>query len=110
MTEHRDKHAFLCIGGPYDGRRYATDELGFRVSRVPMTPWVTWHANEYLPMITAEVVHTHYVADRLRAGKNTEVWFWRPSEQTMEQTIKLMLERYERANNIIWDIAPARLT
>lgn len=98
--------AYLCVGGPYDGRRYASErDLGFHVPKLvrPM------HApSRLMPTVApATVENVTYVADRIRCGSpDKEVWFWRPAEQSVQQTMEMLLERYEQANNIIWNEGP----
>jgi hypothetical protein len=98
--------SYLCIGGPYDGRRYASkDDLGFRVPKLVRQPMAFSPFNATIAPATIE--HVFYVADRVRCGSpEKEVWFWRPSEQSLEGTMKMLLERYEQANNIIWTESP----
>jgi hypothetical protein len=100
--------AYLCIGGPYDGRRYAPSHdrgLGFQVPKSVRTPTPFGLYNAAIMPATVESVT--YVADRIRcASPDKEVWLWRPADQSMEATMKLLLERYEQANNIIWAETP----
>ena len=104
MTEK--SRAYLCIGGPYDGRRYAgTDDMGFRVPKLVRSLHAPTQFNAVLA--PASVQYVAYVADRIRSGSpDKEVWFWRPVEQSGEDTMKMLLERYEQANNIIWQETP----
>lgn len=103
----KETKAYLCIGGPYDGRRYASVEhdLGFKVPKyvrpsMPFSP----HSAVVAPVT---IDHVTYVADRIRCGSpDKEVWFWRPGNQSVEDTMKMLLERYEQANNIIWSKTP----
>jgi hypothetical protein len=104
MTQEKT-NAYLCIGGPYDGRRYGTDgRLSFRVPRTVHQAAISVHS----PGITGATVEMiTYVADRIFCGSpEKEVWFWRPADQTTEATMLLLLERYEQANNILWSASP----
>ena len=99
--------AYLCVGGPYAGRRYAVkdERMGFRVPKlVRHMPRIT----EFNPALApATVEYVTYVADRIRcANPDDEVWFWRPLDQSVKATMELLLERYEQANNIIWQERP----
>jgi len=98
--------AYLCIGGPYDGRRYASkDDLGFRVPNLVRSPSAFSITNAAIAPAVVEYVV--YVADRIRCGSpDKEVWFWRPADQSIQATMERLLERYEQANNIIWNESP----
>ena len=104
MTEKA--RAYLCVGGPYDGRRYASERtLGFEVPKLVRQPALFGRFNAAVAPVTIE--HVAYVADRLRCqNAEDEVWFWRPVDQSIKATMQLLLERYEQANNIIWSDTP----
>lgn len=97
--------AYLCIGGPYDGRRYAAKENGFRVPKLVREHRPLTELN--IALAPSRVEYVVYVADRIRCGSpDNEVWFWRPFDQPVEATMKLLFERYEQAKNIIWSDSP----
>jgi hypothetical protein len=94
--------AYLCVGGPYDGRRYASErDLEFRVPKmVRMSPAFSPTNAMVAPAMIENIT---YVADRIKCGSpDKEVWFWRPADQSLKATVMMLLERYEQANNIIW--------
>lgn len=103
-----DKHvAYLCVGGPYDGRRYATNDkrLGFQVPKLVRKAGM-------LTVFDPDIAHAileniTYVAQRIPCGDpDKDVWVWRPYEQSMQATIELLLRRYEQASNILWSGDP----
>lgn len=99
MTEK--SRAFLCVGGPWDGKRYASTELGFKVVHTPRPTAITWNRGELIAPVS--INYTHYVAHRLWASKDgEEVWVWQPFEQKHEDTLRKLLERYEQSANIQW--------
>jgi hypothetical protein len=98
-----EQKAYLCIGGPYDGRRYASKEHAFRVPKVVREHRTVTEHN--LALVDSRVEYVTYIADHFGTGDG-EVWFWRPAEQSETVTIRLLLERYEQANNIIWSKSP----
>lgn len=106
MTESRPLHAYLCIGGPYDGRRYAADELGFKVAHqtklAPVKPF-----GQMDLAAPVEVNYTTYVADYIR-HRTGELWFWRPADQSLNDTLAKLIACYEQANNIVWSEIPER--
>lgn len=101
------KHALLCVGGPYDGRRYLADDLGFRAAHLHKMPNPPACLDAIMPE-SATVTYTVYVADAFRS-RDGEVWFWRPADQSLENTMKKLLERYEQGSNIIWNEIPDQL-
>jgi hypothetical protein len=104
MTEKA--RAYLCIGGPYDGRRYASKrELGFQVPKLVRRPQPYGRFNAAIAPVAVETIT--YIADRVRcADSEEEVWFWRPADQSITATMHLLLERYEQANNVVWSETP----
>ena len=99
--------AYLCVGGPYDGRRYAPKggRLGFQV---PKMVRMTHAPTAFNPTIApASIEYVTYVAERVRAqNMDDEVWFWKPEDQSIKQTMEMLLARYEQANNIIFSETP----
>ena len=98
-----EQNAYLCVGGPYDGRRYACKEHLFQVPRVVREHRTVTDHN--LVLAESRVEHVTYIADCFRKGED-EAWFWRPADQSETATMRLLLERYEQANNIIWSKSP----
>jgi hypothetical protein len=74
VTRHDTRHTFLCVGGPVDGQRYATESpFGFRVER----------------MIEGEVSTTCYVALPI-ATRDGQVRFWVPEGTTEEALMRAL--------------------
>lgn len=94
------KHAFLCVGGPYDGKRYSATDYGFKVAHTPW-PMAISFKDDLVP--ASSVNYTAYIAQRLFSRTNgDEVWVWAPFEQKPDETLKKLLERYEQSANIQW--------
>ena len=98
--------SYLCIGGPRDGRRYTSEAPYFRaplyrpISAIsPMVP----------PTVQDTINYVTYVAERIVTGRGAsidEVWFWRPEDQTLGETVRRILDVYEKSANINFDGPP----
>lgn len=92
--------AYLCVGGPYDGRRYASDRMGFQVAQRRPLSVVNYSKLAEEPAAPVAIESIVYVADRVKTTED-EIWFWRPVDQNFGETVKLLLDRYEKTSNII---------
>jgi len=102
---YKKQTAYLCIGGPYDGRRYVSNGLNFKVPKLIKSP--SPFRNPMIDQVSGTVEWTYYIADRIRCSNpDDEVWFWRPENQSVKTTMNLLLERYEQSNNLIWSESP----
>lgn len=98
----RKQHAYLCVGGPYSGRRYASYDPYFKVANRLRMPLEVPKAS---PVEPVSIKYTVYVADHVRS-KTDEVWFWRPEEQGLVETVRTLLKVFEQAHNIVWEGNP----
>lgn len=96
--------AFLCIGGPYDGKRFATERDYFQVYKAPKLPVISF-SQPVAPPDTVSIDTVTYTIDFLRDAGD-EVWFCRPVQQSRVDTLKLLLARYEKTSNTNWEENP----
>lgn len=94
-------NAYLCIGGPYDGQRIAVNDNKTFVAHTLKSIEYTWY-KENVPIPSSNVERIMYVADRIHTGKDGEYWFWRPADQSFDDSMKLLFQRYEQVSNINW--------
>jgi hypothetical protein len=103
-------NAFLAIGGPWDGKRVARADqgLGFKVVKHQRYPTILSSQMEACVPATVETVT--YLADRVSCSRLEEdqVWFWRPADQSLKETLSKLLERYEQSANINFQESPFR--
>lgn len=92
------KHeAMLCIGGPHDGKRFASHRgAGFRVPVLPDRIILDGDSftRGQLEGLLAEIETVQYRAETFRTPQG-DVSFWVPEGQTPLETITLLLETYE---------------
>lgn len=97
------QHAFLCIGGPYDGRRYTAKHDCFKVAQIEDAPLRAFPPDDALFVNpTSNIREITYVADCIRFHNDKEVWSWRPYDQSRPDTLLKLLERYEQSSNLKW--------
>jgi len=87
----------LCIGGPIAGSRYAVQH-GVKHFRVAIRPDLTVLDLSKPPPSTVSVESVEYVIDYLHFSPEhgQTIQFWRPSDQSSFETIKLLFETFEK--------------
>jgi hypothetical protein len=99
------QQAYLCIGGPWDGKRYAAknNENYFKVPHISKLPIASFSVTECVSDKIVDIKYTLYVAQCFREHRKESVWFWRPSEQSLTDSLLKLLERYEQSSNLKWN-------
>jgi hypothetical protein len=80
----------VCIGGPWDGKRYRSQHNDFIVHAAPQMPYAI--CSEYLPAIV-DIKMVRYRRELFR-GASKDFIMWIPDGQTVEQTVERLLEVY----------------
>lgn len=93
------RFAFLCVGGPRGGERFESPNSGFVVPVGKMVSVVGGYDTVAEESFTYENVR--YVVECFRT-REEEIGFWRPENQPLAETVKLLLDVYEKNAHTKW--------
>ena len=87
----------LCVGGPMSGRRRVA--AGAETSMFRAFATVSRRVGDRDPVpASVDLQDVYYMIDRVEG-----VWLWRPVSQSRADTMRLLLDTYERAGRVDWD-------
>jgi hypothetical protein len=92
-----DVKTMLCVGGPMGGKRYAVQSgNGFRVSTIDRSKFLSPTHPDYAPNAIAHAVNQLYHEAVFHTETGT-ISFWVPDGQKPSETMKLLIDGYERS-------------
>lgn len=86
----------LCVGGPWAGKKYEAPrgQTEFQIAVTQPLPVQAYDQDQFNSMTTV-ITHVVYKEVRFRAGEDYVVTFWAPTNQSLKETMLLLLEAYQ---------------